>query len=76
MKLSIYEVQSVLAGYVLDTQGTQAVALYWGFENLHASLSEAKNGDGSYGKQDGRFKVQTLCPRAGHHRVGRLLRGP
>ena len=41
-----------------DTQGTQAVALYWDFENLHASLSEAKNGDGSYGKQDGRFKVQ------------------
>ena len=52
--------QSVLAVYVLDTQGTQAVALYWGFENLHASLSEAKNGDGSYGKQEGRFKVRTL----------------
>ena len=43
-----------------DTQGTQAVALYWDFENLHASLSEAMNGDGSYGKQDGRFKVQDL----------------
>lgn len=40
------------------TQDTQAVALYWDFENLHASLSEARNGDGSYAKQDGRFKVQ------------------
>ena len=42
----------------MNGSDTQAVALYWDFENLHASLSEARNGDGSYGKQDGRFKVQ------------------
>jgi hypothetical protein len=41
-----------------DTQDTQAVALYWDFENLHASLSEAKYGEGSYAKPDARFKVQ------------------
>jgi hypothetical protein len=41
-----------------DTQDTQAVALYWDFENLHASLSEAKYGEGSYAKPDTRFKVQ------------------
>ena len=35
-----------------------AVALYWDFENLHASLSEARLGEGSYGKPDGRFKLQ------------------
>lgn len=35
-----------------------SVALYWDFENLHASLSEARWGDGSYGKPDGRFKLQ------------------
>ena len=34
------------------------VALYWDFENLHASLSEARLGDGSYSKPDGRFKTQ------------------
>jgi len=37
---------------------SQAVALYWDFENLHASLCEAKGGEGSYARQDGRFKVQ------------------
>jgi hypothetical protein len=42
----------------IDTQDTQAIALYWDFENLHASLSEAKNGEGSYSKPDARFKVQ------------------
>lgn len=36
----------------------QSVALYWDFENLHASLSEARLGDGSYGRPDGRFKLQ------------------
>jgi hypothetical protein len=41
-----------------DTQDTQAVALYWDFENLHASLSEAKYGEGTYSKPDARFKVQ------------------
>ena len=35
-----------------------SVALYWDFENLHASLSEARLGEGSYGKPDGRFKLQ------------------
>jgi hypothetical protein len=33
-----------------------SVALYWDFENLHASLSEARLGEGSYGKPDGRFQ--------------------
>ncbi len=36
----------------------QWVALYWDFENLHASLSEARLGEGSYGRPDGRFKLQ------------------
>jgi uncharacterized protein (TIGR00288 family) len=35
-----------------------SVALYWDFENLHASLSEARLGEGSYNKPDGRFKSQ------------------
>ncbi len=36
-----------------------SVALYWDFENLHASLYEAASGDGAYGsKSDNRFKVQ------------------
>ena len=35
----------------------QSVALYWDFENLHASLCEARQ-EGSYSKQDNRFKVQ------------------
>ena len=34
-----------------------SVALYWDFENLHASLCEARQ-EGAYGKQDNRFKVQ------------------
>jgi uncharacterized LabA/DUF88 family protein len=34
------------------------VALYWDFENLHASLSEARFGEGAYSKPDGRFKAQ------------------
>lgn len=37
---------------------SSSVALYWDFENLHASLSEARLGEGSYGKPDGRFKLQ------------------
>lgn len=41
-----------------DAQDSRAVALYWDFENLHASLFENRNGEGSYGKQDNRFKVQ------------------
>ena len=34
-----------------------SVALYWDFENLHASLWEERQND-SYGKTDNRFKVQ------------------
>ncbi len=35
------------------------VALYWDFENLHASLYEEVQGEGAYGgKPDNRFKVQ------------------
>ena len=34
-----------------------SVALYWDFENLHASLCEARQ-EGAYSKQDNRFKVQ------------------
>ncbi len=41
-----------------DNPANQSVALYWDFENLHASLSEARLGEGSYGKPDGRFKLQ------------------
>ena len=36
-----------------------SVALYWDFENLHASLYEDVQGEGAYsGKSDNRFKVQ------------------
>ena len=41
-----------------NTSENRSVALYWDFENLHASLSEAVYGEGSYGKADGRFKAQ------------------
>ena len=34
-----------------------SVALYWDFENLHASLCDARQ-EGAYSKQDNRFKVQ------------------
>ena len=36
----------------------QSVALYWDFENLHASLHDERFGEGSYAKQDNRFKSQ------------------
>ena len=40
-----------------DARGS--VALYWDFENLHASLYEDVHGEGAYGgKPDNRFKVQ------------------
>lgn len=39
-------------------QDTSAVALYWDFENLHASLYEEKLGENAYAKPDNRFKVQ------------------
>jgi uncharacterized LabA/DUF88 family protein len=36
-----------------------SVALYWDFENLHASLYEQAQGEGAYSsKSDNRFKVQ------------------
>ena len=37
-----------------NNEENKSVALYWDFENLHASLSEAVLGEGSYGKPDGR----------------------
>ena len=37
---------------------TPSVALYWDFENLHASLVEERFGEGAYAKPDSRFKVQ------------------
>jgi len=40
-----------------EQDGRGGVALYWDFENLHASLWEERQGD-SYGKTDNRFKVQ------------------
>ena len=40
-----------------DSEETASVALYWDFENLHASLSEARQ-EGAYSKQDNRFRVQ------------------
>jgi len=47
--------------HILNTSNSvenKSVALYWDFENLHASLSEARLGEGSYNKPDGRFKAQ------------------
>ena len=41
-----------------DSAVNKSVALYWDFENLHASLSEARLGEGSYNKPDSRFKAQ------------------
>ncbi|MDO8450391.1 MAG: NYN domain-containing protein [Rhodoferax sp.] len=41
-----------------DSDDNKSVALYWDFENLHASLVEARQGEGSYNKPDGRFKAQ------------------
>ena len=38
-------------------ENDQSVALYWDFENLHASLCEARQ-EGAYSKQDNRFRVQ------------------
>ncbi|MDM0114257.1 NYN domain-containing protein [Variovorax sp. J22R133] len=41
-----------------NSAANNTVALYWDFENLHASLYEARFGEGSYSKPDSRFKVQ------------------
>jgi hypothetical protein len=46
---------------LVETNGrdeTGSVALYWDFENLHASLYEERFGDGAYSKPDNRFKAQ------------------
>ena len=40
-----------------DSDEQPSVALYWDFENLHASLCEARQ-EGAYSKQDNRFRVQ------------------
>ena len=40
-----------------DSEDSPSVALYWDFENLHASLCEEKD-PGSYGRPDNRFKPQ------------------
>ena len=37
----------------------QSVALYWDFENLHASLVDGKQ-EGSYGLQENRFRAQEV----------------
>ncbi len=41
-----------------DRDHPPSVALYWDFENLHASLTDARQGEGAYNKPDGRFKAQ------------------
>ncbi len=41
-----------------DREDHRSVALYWDFENLHASLVEDRLGEGHYAKPDSRFKVQ------------------
>lgn len=41
-----------------DNAENQSVALYWDFENLHASLTDTRQGEGFYSKPDGRFKAQ------------------
>ena len=40
-----------------DSELKPSIALYWDFENLHASLCEARQ-EGAYSKQDNRFRVQ------------------
>ncbi|BEU49743.1 NYN domain-containing protein [Ralstonia pseudosolanacearum] len=41
-----------------DSGNGRSVAIYWDFENLHAGLVEGKYGEGTYAKQDNRFKPQ------------------
>ena len=43
--------------HLSDRAERPSVALYWDFENLHAALCETRL-EGSYSKQDNRFKVQ------------------
>ena len=44
-----------------DNDENTSVALYWDFENLHASLLELTQGEGAYGRPDIRFKPQEPC---------------
>jgi hypothetical protein len=41
-----------------DRDESRSVALYWDFENLHASLYQERFGEGAYSKPDNRFKAQ------------------
>lgn len=43
---------------IIERDDSRSVALYWDFENLHASLHEERFGEGAYAKPDNRFKVQ------------------
>ncbi|MES2841240.1 MAG: NYN domain-containing protein [Pseudomonadota bacterium] len=43
-----------------DRAENQSVALYWDFENLHASLYEERTEKGTYSRQDNRFKSQEM----------------
>lgn len=40
--------------------GKDTVAVYWDFENIHASLYDAKQGSGGYGRMQNRGKQQDL----------------
>lgn len=40
--------------------GKETVAVYWDFENIHASLYDSANGNGSYGRTQNRSKQQEL----------------
>ena len=49
------------SGGIMSTNESDSgttVALYWDFENLHASLCEEHFGEGAYDKADSRFKPQ------------------
>lgn len=41
-----------------DRDENRSVAMYWDFENLHASLYEERFGESTYSKPDNRFKAQ------------------
>jgi hypothetical protein len=38
----------------------EAIAVYWGFENIHAGLFDAQKGSGSYGKPSNRNRQQDV----------------
>jgi hypothetical protein len=40
--------------------GKETVAVYWDFENIHASLYDSANGSGSYGRTQNRSKQQDV----------------